>query len=74
MFVTLYASVTVAKKSVTFSTVCSRENFSQLIQELRRAHGGSLSGMSLEVILTRVTQMAIARGFKHIGNGEVSTC
>ncbi|XP_025101928.1 E3 ubiquitin-protein ligase TTC3-like isoform X3 [Pomacea canaliculata] len=49
---------------------CTRENFSQLIQELRRAHGGSLSGMSLEVILTRVTQMAIARGFKHIGNGE----
>lgn len=46
---------------------CTRDDFSRLIQELRRAHGGSLSGMSLEVIVTRITQMLAARGIKPQG-------
>ncbi|XP_076438355.1 uncharacterized protein LOC143277431 isoform X2 [Babylonia areolata] len=41
---------------------CDRELFQQCVQELRRAHSGSLSGLDLEYIVNRVTQMLVARG------------
>ncbi|KAK7471488.1 hypothetical protein BaRGS_00035882 [Batillaria attramentaria] len=52
---------------------CSRDDFSRLIQELRRAHGGSLSGMSLEFIVTRITQMLIARGIRPSGSAQITS-
>ncbi|XP_070202004.1 E3 ubiquitin-protein ligase TTC3-like isoform X3 [Littorina saxatilis] len=46
---------------------CDREHFQRAIQELRQAHNGSLTGLDLEFIITHVTRMLIARGFKPQG-------
>ena len=56
-----------------FCSLRDREDFHRAIQELRRAHNGTLTGLSLEFILRHLTQMLIARGMKPHNTALVSS-
>ena len=51
-----------------------RNNFNQFIQGLRQSRGGSLSGMSMQDIITQVSAIITQHDSRQKSKSQVHTC